>query len=102
MALSDARRERLQRIEEAVTVCPGLTSEQLAARYGVSRETITKDLTHLGLQKGKRDLAGELYLHAGLWCVHCDCGEFVPICDEEGVDECPQCGQRYAVRVVRR
>ena len=46
--------------------------------------------------------AKDLYLHDGLWCVRCNCGEYVPICAEEGEDECPQCGRRYAVRVVRR
>ena len=99
MALSETRSARLVRIEAMVSAEPGITNERIAQELGVSPATIHNDLGILGLRLWDR---GDVYLHDGLWCVRCDCGEYVPICAEEGEDACPQCGRVYAVRVVRR
>ena len=105
MPFSAARRERLQRLERLITEHPGLRQADLAAMLGIAIATVATDLVELGISL--RDLrvrpqparCRDLVMRNGLWCAMCNCGAYVPICQEDG-DECPHCGLTLRVMVT--
>ncbi|MBC7235021.1 MAG: hypothetical protein H5T69_04205 [Chloroflexi bacterium] len=103
--LSPERKERLLKIEALVRENPGITLSELADLLGTSPAIAHRDVAALGiiLRDGRRNMARfqDLYWHNGLWCIRCDCGAYVPVCAEEGEDECPMCGRAYAMQITR-
>jgi hypothetical protein len=103
MAITEARRLRLEQIEALVSQEPTITQADIVRRLGLSSNVVSVDVKTLGLKlRDARSNESQLYLHGGLWCIRCECGEYVPVCEEEGEDVCPQCGRGWAIRVVRR
>src|SRR5574340_62107 len=102
MPLSDARRERLQRIETIMAEQPGISQERLADSLDISQSDLRRDLELLGRatwgSRAEPARCQDLVLHGGVWCAICNCGERVPIIAEEG-DLCPRCGLTLRVMV---
>ena len=103
MTLSAARRERLQRIEAIMAEQPGISQERLADEIDISEAMLRRDLDLLGIetwgQRAEPAHCRDLVMRNGLWCAVCNCGAYVPICQEDG-DECPHCGLTLRVMVT--
>jgi len=94
---------RQERVKELCERFPGITAYRLVAVTGEPMRTIYRDMRqlHIGLPPAvscwRKAFWQEIVPHEGTWCVVCECGEYVPITDEQ--DSCPQCGLLYRVHV---